>query len=80
MSSNLVVSFIMWPNKIKNPISSGLLDYLKTLDPMIVFIVVIIIIIAVTEEFVLWTVYSRLNIGIAGLNPSQGVGIRSRFF
>jgi len=51
MSSVLFVSFIMWPSKMKNPISSGLLDYLQSLDPMIVFLIVIIIIIAVTEKF-----------------------------
>ena len=37
---------------MKIHISSGLLDYFQTLDPMIVFIIVIIIIIAVTEIFV----------------------------
>jgi len=37
---------------MKNLISSGLIDYLQTLDPMIVFIIVIIIIIAVKRN--LW--------------------------
>jgi len=62
---------------MKNPLSSGLLDYLHSLDPMIVFLIIII---AVTEKFVVGTVYSRLKIGIAGLNPTQGEGIRLQFF
>jgi hypothetical protein len=63
-----------------NHISSGLLDYFPALDPMIVFIIVIVIVIAATEKFVVRTVNSSFKIGIAGLNPTQGVGTRLHVF
>jgi hypothetical protein len=72
------VSFFVRMNKVKNTIRLGPLAELPSDAGLSNFLVlmttfIIIIIIAVTAQFVVWTVYSRSKVGIAGLNPAQGV-------